>query len=141
MFARLVLPFIISVAVVMAAACAGGASPAPASKTDLQIEVWPQGTDKGGSQSWTLRCDPAGGTLPNADAACRALDALKDPFAPVPKDAMCTQIYGGPAVARVTGTFRDQRIDTTFRRTDGCQVDRWEKHRFLFPVDVSHWQG
>ena len=104
--------------------------------TALQITVWPQGLD-GPARSWTLRCGPAGGTLPRAALACRRLRALERPFAPVPKDAACTAIYGGPAVARVTGRFRGARIRTTFRRSDGCEIARWDRVRFLFPVSLG----
>ena len=46
----------------------------------------------------------------------------------------CTQIYGGPAVARVTGRFRGNRIWAEFRRRDGCEIDRWDRLRPLLPV-------
>jgi hypothetical protein len=39
----------------------------------------------------------------------------------------CTQIYGGPEEASITGTIRGQRIDATFKRTDGCEITRWKK--------------
>ena len=79
-----------------------------------------------------LRCNPAGGTVPRAAAACRRLAGLNRPFAPVPKDTACTQIYGGPQEARVTGTFGGRRVWVTFRRTDGCEIGRWNRVAFLF---------
>jgi Subtilisin inhibitor-like len=115
---------------VTALALASGGTAAP---TDLRITVWPEGPEHGGAQVWRLRCDPAGGTLPRAATACRRLAALERPFAPVPKDAACTQVFGGPEVARVVGTFRGRRVWVTFRRRDGCEIDRWNRHRFLFP--------
>jgi hypothetical protein len=103
------------------------------SATDLRIAVWPSGPDGEGALAWRLRCDPVGGTLPRAAAACRRLRALERPFAPVPKDVNCTQIYGGPQVARVTGTFARRRVWARFKRTDGCEIARWNRVRFLFP--------
>jgi hypothetical protein len=47
---------------------------------------------------------------------------------------MCTMIYGGPQVARVTGTFRGHKVWATFKRVDGCAVARWNKVAFLFLV-------
>ena len=38
----------------------------------------------------------------------------------------CAQIYGGPATARVTGTFGGTPVDTTFNRTDGCGTGDWD---------------
>jgi hypothetical protein len=102
-----------------------GASPAA-----LSVTVWPEGT-AGASHRWTLRCAPAGGTLPNAAAACRRLAALAAPFAPTPKGMACTMIYGGPQAARVTGTFRGRRIWATFHRRDGCELARWNRIAFL----------
>ena len=100
---------------------------------DLRITVWPQGPDEEGVRVWRLRCDPAGGTVPRPATACTRLAAIERPFAPVPKDVGCTQIYGGPQVARVVGTFRGRRIWATFKRTDGCEIARWNRVRFLFP--------
>ena len=35
---------------------------------------------------------------------------MKNPFAPLPKDLQCTEIYGGPEQAVITGTHKGQRI-------------------------------
>jgi len=91
----------------------------------LAIVIWPQGLG-GDSHRWTLRC-------PSAAAACERLAALDAPFAPVPPQSACTATYGGPQVARVTGTYRGQRVWATFRRRDGCAIARWNKVAFLFP--------
>ena len=88
-------------------------------------------------KTWRLRCGPAGGTLPRAATACRRLAAVERPFAPVPKDVGCTAIYGGPQVARVTGTFERRRVWATFKRTDGCEIGRWNRVRFLFPIETG----
>lgn len=97
----------------------------------LRIVVWPHGVD-GASHTWTLRCGPAGGTLPQAAAACRRLDALSGPFAPTPPGTACSEIYGGPQVARVTGSFHGRKLWATFRRRDGCETERWNRLAFLF---------
>jgi hypothetical protein len=77
---------------------------------------------------WSLACDPAGGDHPDPEAACRLLDELENPFAPVPADQACTEIYGGPQTAHVTGTFRGEPVDAEFDRTNGCQISRWDAH-------------
>jgi hypothetical protein len=101
----------------------------------LHITVWPDGSDT--HHSWTLRCAPAAGTLPHRATACTKLARARDPFAPVPKGIACTQIYGGPQVAVVTGILRRRRIHATFTRTDGCQTARWNDVRFLFPAAAA----
>jgi Subtilisin inhibitor-like len=111
--------FVVSAAVLVLAAGA-----AASGTTSLRIRIWPDGPG-GRSSMFTLRCDPIGGTHPRRVEACRVLASLKDPFAPVPANMGCTQIYGGPQVAIVTGTFRGRRVWARFKRNDGCQIARW----------------
>lgn len=84
---------------------------------------------------YELRCGPAGGTHPEAGSACARLDELagegKDPFAPVPEGQMCTMQMGGPATARVTGTWQGRSVDATFSHKNGCEISRWQN---LVPV-------
>lgn len=102
--------------------------------TSLTITVWPQGRTHA-SRTWTLRCDPTGGTLPRRVDACRRLNAFtSDPFAPTPPGTACSMIYGGPQVAVVHGAFRGRHLWTTLRRRDGCEISRWNRVSFLFPV-------
>jgi len=127
-------------AVLLAAAVGCGSSDGTAAAEPwarLTITVWPDGGDAGGEQRWTLRCGPLGGTLPQRARACERLSTLTNPFRPVPKDALCTQIYGGPEVALVTGTFRGRQVNARFNRTDGCQIARWNRVAVLFPVSAS----
>jgi hypothetical protein len=105
--------------------------------TSLNITVWPHGEGNGGKRTWTLRCAPSGGTLPHRATACRRLTALKRPFAPTPKNVACTQIYGGPQEALVTGRLRGQSVHVRFNRQDGCELGRWNRVGFLFPGVVS----
>lgn len=99
---------------------------------ELRISVFPATNRSGKPVRWTLRCGPAGGTLPQPERACRRLLALRRPFAPVPPSTACTQIYGGPQTARVRGRLRGKRVSASFSRTDGCQISRWDRVRFLF---------
>jgi hypothetical protein len=109
--------------------------------TSLNITVWPDGADSMPKHSYTLRCAPVGGTLPGRSAACAKLARLSRPFAPTPKDMACTQIYGGPEEAFVTGRLRGQPVRAHFSRKDGCEVARWNRVRFLFPGTVSPPNG
>jgi hypothetical protein len=75
---------------------------------------------------WTLRCDPTGGTHPDAKAACRQLLAAKNPFAPIPRGIMCPMIAAGPQRATISGTFFGQDVASNFART-GCQATKWSQ--------------
>jgi hypothetical protein len=84
----------------------------------------------GGSSTWTLTCadGQAGGTLPTAADACAQLaavgpQALAEPAA----DRMCTEIYGGPQTATITGTFAGSPVDVALSRTNGCEIGRWDE--------------
>ena len=99
----------------------------PSTPDELTVTLRPTGAD-GPTHSWTLRCDPPAGDHPDPAAACAALAELEAPFAPIPEGTACTEIYGGPATASVTGTYRGAAVDATFGRANGCEIDRWDKH-------------
>jgi Subtilisin inhibitor-like len=101
--------------------------------TELTISVRPNG-NAGPTKTWTLRCDPTGGSLPRAAAACERLTAKA--LKPLPADTICTQIYGGPQQARVRGSFRGRPVDSRFSRANGCEIHRWDELRYLFPVRI-----
>ena len=119
----------------------------PPAKADyLRITV--AGTeDPGRDRTHSLLCHPAGGTHPQPEKACAALDAavaagradastatdrtprakLGGPVTPVPGDATCTMVHGGPATARITGIWHGRAVDARFERTDGCEMSRWDR--------------
>jgi Subtilisin inhibitor-like len=111
----------------------GSAEASVSAHTELRISFWPRGKDVGGLESWTLRCQPLGGTLRQRAQACRRLSALRAPFAPVAPGLACSHIYSGPELALVSGSFRGRRVWTYFKRTDSCQTERWNRVAFLFP--------
>lgn len=74
----------------------------------------------------TLTCDPPGGSHPNPAAACARLAEQPDLLEPLPPDRRCTQQYGGPETATITGTWRGQPVDVTHSRTNGCGIARWQ---------------
>jgi Subtilisin inhibitor-like len=109
--------------------------------TSLHITIWPEGQGQPGKQVYTLRCAPAGGTLPSRTAACTKLMRLTKPFAPPARHTACTQIYGGPQEAFVTGRLRGKLVRAGFGREDGCQIARWNRMSFLFPGFGSSANG
>jgi hypothetical protein len=108
-------------------ACASGFS-GTSTGTSLRITYWESGANTGSSTTWTLRCNPPRGSLPRKAVACRRLAAGGPKlFAPLPPNIVCTEIYGGPQKARVVGTVAGKRIWTTFTRTNGCEIGRWNR--------------
>ena len=85
----------------------------------------------GMSDTWTLTCDPVGGTHPNRVRACALLESLKKPFAPLPKGLACTMVYGGPERARVVGRWQGSAVNAGFARTNGCETARWTQYEAL----------
>ena len=83
--------------------------------------------DGGAAKRSTLHC-------PAATANCRKLAQLPAGwYAPVPEDAACTQVFGGPQTARIHGNYRGRRIWVTFSRKNGCEIARWNRVAFLLP--------
>jgi hypothetical protein len=90
------------------------------------------------AEEWTLSClDVVAGTHPEAVAACAHLSGLDDPFAPLPADVVCTEQYGGPQTARVTGRWHGEPVDAELSRVDGCRIAQWDGLGPLLPVDVG----
>ncbi|MEK6274752.1 MAG: SSI family serine proteinase inhibitor [Actinomycetota bacterium] len=115
----------------MGRSTASSSRPVSTSTTALTISISAEDQERL-TKVWTLTC-PDQGTLPRPERACQRLAALNKPFAPVPKSAACTEVYGGPLVADVSGRLRGRRVAAHFSRTNGCEIARWNRVRFLFP--------
>jgi Subtilisin inhibitor-like len=116
------------VAVLVAATVVSAASADASTTTALRVTYWKDSAEPTQSVTWTLRCDPPRGSLPRPARACARLSkGGAKLFAPLPMNAVCTEIYGGPQQARITGTVNGRRIRATFARTNGCEIDRWQR--------------
>ncbi|MGY1639160.1 SSI family serine proteinase inhibitor [Geodermatophilus sp. SYSU D00742] len=120
----------------------GTSAPAPGSGdaggADDELVVVVDAGDGSPVERWTLVCgDPAGGDHPDARAACDHLRQLTDPFAPIPADAVCTEQYGGPQTAHVTGRWAGRPVDLEVSRTDGCRIAQWDSLVPLLPEAVA----
>ncbi|MFJ1647433.1 SSI family serine proteinase inhibitor [Streptomyces sp. NPDC088258] len=110
----------------------------------LTVTIADSGVD-GADGTFRLSCRPAGGTHQQARAACDRLGQLggelavggQDPFAPVSKDTMCTMLYGGPATARITGTWQGRTVDSSFNKANGCEISRWRALEPVLPATTA----
>lgn len=98
-----------------------GRGTAPAEGVQLTITV----RDDAGAAPRTVVVDCAPG---DDDAPCPAAAKLRaEDFAPTPADAVCSQQYGGPQQARIEGTIDGAPVSATVTRTDGCEIERWDR--------------
>jgi len=108
------------------AAATSSTSTAAAPADDDLLVVLDRG-DGTEPERYTLTClGTPEGDHPDPAAACAHLQGAEDLFAPLPEDVMCTEQYGGPETARITGRWHGQPVDAEFSRTDGCRIGQWE---------------
>jgi hypothetical protein len=129
------------------AACADDARPGSgdALVTGLgELVVEQDAGDGSPPQRWTLVCGEDGtaeGDHPDGAAACAHLAAADAPFAPLGDDLVCTEQYGGPQTARITGTWRGEAVDLEVSRVDGCRISQWDALGPLLPGPVGVESG
>lgn len=110
------------------------APPAPASgpgegNAELSIMVKPSESEP--AVNYTLVCQggvPAAESQhPTADAACAALKENPALLSPSTRNTAqaCTEQYGGPQQATVTGVIDGIPVDVSFARTNGCEISAW----------------
>ncbi len=104
--------------------------------TDVTFSLDKDGSGGAAAQEVSLQC-------PGGDAdACAAIDALPaDPTAQPPADTGCTQIYGGPDTLTINGTLRGEDVATSFDRTDGCQIQRFDRFADVLAVLYPGYAG
>jgi hypothetical protein len=76
----------------------------------------------------------------DGEAGCAKLadDALRSRLIDgPPADMMCTQQYGGPDQAVISGTIDGQPVDATITRVDGCEIETWEALVGLLPPAIG----
>jgi hypothetical protein len=80
-------------------------------------------------------------TLPDPGAALAAVEKHGEAiFFPKPgPPKLCTQQYGGPQVAVVSGTFHGRTVESVFTRTDGCEIARWNAMAALLGSAGGAW--
>lgn len=147
--ARPAIGAIVLVSILSLCACSsGGGTPQPAvpetppgspasplrsgageGNANLTITVTP--SDSQPAINYTLICkdgiptDKSKHPLPAK--ACQTLQNNPAVLTPRPrnKEVICTQQYGGPQTATVTGTVDGVPVDAWFARRDGCEISWW----------------
>jgi hypothetical protein len=113
----------------------GGAAtgtPTPSGQDELVIVAR---TGKAPAVIWQLTCNPPQGSHPDPATACQVLSEHGDQALPaVPGNTACTQIYGGPETATITGTWRGRPVSSSFTRVNGCEIKRWTALTGLLPA-------
>lgn len=104
-------------------------SPGPATRLSIVVD-----DGSGARTTWQLSCPPPAGTHPDPEAACRALEEHgAQALPPVPKDRMCTQVYGGAQTAAITGTWQGRPVHSNLSLKNGCEIGRWRLLQGLLP--------
>lgn len=86
--------------------------------------------------TFTLQCDPVGGSLPVAATACENLAMVTvDPFAPVPSDRLCLDVIEGPGQITATGRWEGDAVDAQFSLRNSCETARF--YEFLRILGLS----
>lgn len=106
--------------------CAAASSP----ETTLDVQIVVRDDGENVSSEHRLACagmnplDSA--TLPDAARACALLDAQPQLLTSgLDPQAICTEIYGGPNTATISGTVGGKQVSSEFSRTNGCRIDQW----------------
>jgi hypothetical protein len=130
MRARPLVALLVAALAVAGVACGDDSSSGDSQTVNLTVKVE---DGNGKTAEATLECgdDSAkgGGFLEDAaEQHCRdALAMEKMLTTRPPRDRVCTQIYGGPQTARITGTFGAQDVARHLKRTNGCEIEDWKQ--------------
>lgn len=86
--------------------------------------------------TYTVTCGEGGGTVepevPGVDPG-RACERLADPAVVEllvegpPADRLCTEVWGGPQVATITGRLGGEPVEAEVSRVNGCEIDTWDR--------------
>ena len=103
------------------------AASSPGISADLRIEYRPLGPG-GAVRRSALRCDAA-----HRPPLCPTLGRVLRSIRPLPATAVCSELYGGPATARISGTLNGEPVDLRFDLANGCEIARMHAAAPLLP--------
>jgi alkanesulfonate monooxygenase SsuD/methylene tetrahydromethanopterin reductase-like flavin-dependent oxidoreductase (luciferase family) len=125
-FARAVVGLVASLAVMVMGAGAGAAQQQPEPRPPVREPtfLWLLTSGTNGSVRFAnLTCDPAGGSHPEADAACRDLAAARGDFGKLPGlgGGACPDVYAPVSVAAF-GVWRGTPVSYQARYGNACEL-------------------
>jgi hypothetical protein len=112
-------------------------SPAEGAPVDAKLKIALSASGADYKDEKTLECVDSkpmeSSTVRDPDAACAALErhAEKVFFGKPDPNVACTQEYGGPQQAHVTGTIDGREVNKKFSLTDGCKISEWNAMKAL----------
>jgi hypothetical protein len=110
---------------------AGSGSASTAASAKISLDVTFEASPTKPARHYTLRCEPAGGTAPDAAAACAKLLSGASLFAARPRHVMCPMIMASAGRALVEGTYLGKKVRVTIV-DGGCDLARWAKLKAVF---------
>lgn len=110
-----------------------GAVPTPG-QGNAELSILVKANADSAPASYTLVCleglPSAESKHPSAAAACTALKNNPALLERPPKSGQaCTQQYGGPQTATVTGAVDGKAVESSYSLTDGCEISAWNAVR------------
>lgn len=76
---------------------------------------------------------------PSSNSRCPSLEGLTAEDLKVKEGAVCSQEYGGPSVARVSGILNGQRVSSSLSVRNGCEIALW--NRLAEPLGLPRSEG
>jgi len=110
---------------------AGGSGPATTATARISLDVNFSGSPTTAAAHYTLRCDPAGGTVTDPASACARLMRGTSLFGPLPAHVECPMIMANAGRATVTGSYLGRPVHETVV-DGGCDLSRWAKLKQVF---------
>jgi hypothetical protein len=108
----------------LAAGCGDdGATGGDQPDTNLRLALDVDGPGGKAPQTAQIICEQEMDTSPCPEVA--ELDAAD--LAPVPTGMACTEIYGGPETATISGILHGEAVNATLRRSNGCEIERFNR--------------
>jgi hypothetical protein len=109
---RLAALLVLALAALALAACGDDEREIPASAPaqELKVDVTAAGDPR------TFTCDDGCDTAAIAEVVASTEDTMR----------ACTELYGGPETAHLTGTLDGEPVDVTITRSNGCGISDYD---------------
>lgn len=103
--------------------------PSPLDETKVELSIFIRANGIAESAHYTLNCSGSAAAKtsehPQPSEACELLAKSPQILDPAPANQMCTEQYGGPATALVTGTRDGKAVNREFNLKNGCGISDW----------------